>query len=110
MSYGNTRLEWQKSLKRNIGLDVEILQRRFTLRVDYYNDKTNGLLLPVSVTPSLGFTSYTENFGEQTNKGYEFDMNAVVIRKKNFDFAINFSGTHNENRITKNQFCFTGFE
>ncbi len=101
MSYGNTRLEWQKSLKRNIGLDVEILQRRFTLRVDYYNDKTNGLLLPVSVTPSLGFTSYTENFGEQTNKGYEFDMNAVVIRKKNFDFAINFSGTHNENRITK---------
>jgi len=101
MSYGNTRLEWQKSLKRNVGLDLEILQRRFTLRVDYYNDKTNGLLLPVSVTPSLGFTSYTENFGEQTNKGYEFDMNAVVIRKKNFDLAINFSGTHNENRITK---------
>lgn len=43
MSYGNTRLEWQKSLKRNIGLDVEILQRRFTLRVDYYNDKTNRI-------------------------------------------------------------------
>jgi len=101
VSYGNTRLEWQKSLKRNIGLDLEILERRFSLRADYYNDKTNGLLLPVSVTPSLGFTSYTENFGEQTNKGYEFDLNAVVIRKKNFDFAINFSGTHNENRITK---------
>lgn len=28
-------------------------------------------------------------------------MNAVLIRGKNFDFAINFSGTHNENRITK---------
>lgn len=101
MSYGNTRLEWQKSLKRNIGLDLEVLQRRFTLRFDYYNDRTNGLLLPVSVTPSLGFTNYTENFGEQQNKGYEFDMNAVIIRHKSFDFALNFSGTHNENRINK---------
>ena len=101
MSYGNSRLEWQKSLKRNVGLDLEVLQRRFTMRFDYYNDRTNGLLLPVSVTPSLGFTSYTENFGEQTNEGYEFDMNAVIIRNKNFDLALNFSGTHNENRITK---------
>lgn len=101
MSYGNTRLEWQKSLKRNIGLDLEILQRRLTVRFDYYNDRTDGLLLPVSVTPSLGFTSYTENFGEQTNDGYEFDVNAVVLRHKDFDLALNFSGTHNQNRITK---------
>ncbi len=101
MSYGNTRLEWQKSLKRNIGLDLEILERRLTVRFDYYNDRTDGLLLPVSVTPSLGFTSYTENFGEQTNEGYEFDVNAVVFRHKEFDLAINFSGTHNQNRITK---------
>ena len=101
MSYGNTRLEWQKSLKRNVGLDVEILQRRLTVRFDYYNDRTDGLLLPVSVTPSLGFTSYTENFGEQTNEGYEFDVNAVILRHKDFDLAVNFSGTHNQNRITK---------
>lgn len=101
MSFGNPRLEWQKSLKRNIGLDLEVLQRRLTVRFDYYNDRTDGLLLPVSVTPSMGFTSYTENFGEQTNKGYEFDMNAVIIRKQNFDLAINFSGTHNENKISK---------
>lgn len=101
MAFGNNRLEWQTSLKRNIGLDLEVMQRRLSLRFDYYSDRTNGLLLPVSVTPSLGFTSYTENFGEQRNKGYEFDLNAVLIRHDQFDFAVNFSGTHNENRITK---------
>ena len=53
------------------------------------------------MTPSLGCTSYTENFGEQTNDGYEFDVNAVVLRHKDFDLALNFSGTHNQNRITK---------
>ena len=101
MAFGNKDLEWQRSKKRNIGLDLEILQRRLTLRFDYYDDRTSGLLLPVSVTPSLGFASYTENMGEQSNKGYEFDLNAVVIRNENFDWAVNFSGTHNKNRIEK---------
>ena len=101
ITYGNTKLEWQKSLKKNVGLDFEVLQRRLTARFEYYHDKTNGLLLPVSVTPSLGFTSYTENFGEQTNTGYEFDINAVVVRNEDWDVALNFSGTHNENKITK---------
>ena len=73
-------------------MDLEILQRRLTLRFDYYDDRTSGLLLTVSVTPSLGFASYTENMGEQSNKGYEFDLNAVVIRNKHFDWAVNFSG------------------
>ena len=101
ITYGNEKLEWQRSQKRNIGLDLEVMQRRLTIRFDYYNDLTSGLLLPVSVAPSLGFSSYTENFGEQRNKGYEFDLNAVVIRKKNFDWAVNISGTHNENSIEK---------
>ena len=101
MEYGNNNLEWQTSLKRNVGLDLEVLERRLTLRFDYYNDKTNGLLLPVSVTPSLGFSSYTENFGEQTNNGYEFDLNAVIVRNDNWDVGLNFSGTHNKNKITK---------
>lgn len=86
ITYGNDKLEWQRSQKRNIGLDLEVMQRRLTVRFDYYNDLTSGLLLPVSVAPSLGFSSYTENFGEQRNKGYEFDLNAVIIRKKNFDW------------------------
>ena len=101
ITYGNDKLEWQRSQKRNIGLDLEVMQRRLTVRFDYYNDLTSGLLLPVSVAPSLGFSSYTENFGEQHNKGYEFDLNAVIIRKKNFDWAVNVSGTHNENSIEK---------
>lgn len=101
IGYGNTGLKWQKSHKRNIGIDLEVLNRRLTARFDYYNDKTDGLLLPVTVAPSVGFISYTENLGEQSNKGYEFDLNAVIIRNKTIDWAVNVSGTHNKNRIEK---------
>ncbi len=101
IGYGNTNLEWQQSLKRNAGLDIELLNRRLTARFDYYNERTEGLLLPVTVAPSLGFPSYIENYGEQSNKGYEFDINVVLIRNRGFDWAVNVSGTHNENRIEK---------
>jgi TonB-linked SusC/RagA family outer membrane protein len=99
--YGNKQLEWQQSTKRNAGIDVELLGRRLSLRLDYYNDRTDGLLIPVSVPPSLGFTSYTENYGEQSNKGFEFDLNAVIIRRPALDWAINLSGTRNRNRVEK---------
>ena len=101
MGYGNELLEWQQSTKRNVGLDVEAFKRRLTFRFDYYNDRTDGLLLPVSVPPSLGFVTYTENFGEQSNRGFEFDVNAVIIRQPSLDWAVNVSGTRNRNRVEK---------
>ncbi|MDO5663872.1 MAG: SusC/RagA family TonB-linked outer membrane protein [Bacteroidia bacterium] len=99
--FGNENLKWQKSLKRNIGLDFSLLKRRLSFRFDYYNDKTLGLLLPVTVAPSLGFSSYTENYGEQLNQGYEFNISGVVVRNKDFDLALYASGTHNKNKILR---------
>ncbi len=101
IQFGNKDLKWQKSLKKNIGLDLTVLDRRVSLSLNYYDELTKGLLLPVTVAPSLGFSSYTENYGEQSNRGYEFDFSAILIRNKNFDWAVSFSGTHNRNRIEK---------
>lgn len=99
--YGNKKLKWQKGFKRNIGLDFKLLERRLSLSFDYYSNKTQGLLLPVTVAPSLGFSSYTENYGEQQNKGYEFNISGVVLRNEDFDLAFYASGAHNKNKIVK---------
>ncbi len=100
-AYGNTALEWQTTLKKNAGIDLEVLDRRLAARFDYYDNQTKSLLIPMSTAPSAGFSQYTENMGEQTNHGYEFDITAVIVRRPNFDWAVNFSGTHNVTRITK---------
>lgn len=99
--YGNRNLKWQKGFKRNIGLDFKLLDRRLSLSFDYYSNKTQGLLLPVTVAPSLGFSSYTENYGEQQNYGYEFNVSGVVLRNADFDWALYLSGSHNKNKIVK---------
>ncbi len=101
IAYGNTALEWQNTIKQNVGIDLMVLQRRITARFDVYYNKTSALLLPVSTPTSMGFASYTENLGKQINRGYEFDVTGVVIRRPNFDWALNFSGTRNSNEIAR---------
>lgn len=100
-SFGNDKLEWQRTFKRNIGLNLDFIQRRLVFSFDYYSDITEGLLLPVTVSPSHGFSSYTENYGEQSNKGYEFSISGVIIRNKEFDWSMYINGVHNINRIEK---------
>lgn len=101
IQYGNRNLTWQQNHQMNLGLDFGLAKRRLNLTFDYYINNTDGLLLPVTVAPSLGFSSYTENFGEIENRGWNFNVNAVVIRKKDFDWALSFSAAHNSNKIKK---------
>ncbi len=60
-------------------------------------------MTPVSLPPSAGFSSYTENLGETKNKGVEYKLNYRVIRdaEKALYFSVFTSGMHNKNRITK---------
>ena len=70
---------------------------------DYYVKNTENLLTPVSLPPSAGFSSYTENLGETKNKGVEFKVNYRVLKNndKAMYLSVFASGMHNKNRITK---------
>lgn len=101
IQYGNTNLSWQKNKQVNIGLDFGIINRRLNFTFNYYVSNTDGLLLPVTTPLSMGFAQYTENFGEIENTGIDASLNAVIIRKKDFDWGINFNIGHNGNKIKK---------
>ena len=52
----------------NLGVDVT-LKRFLTLRADYYIQRTDDLLSNISLPPSTGFLTYTENLGKTENRG-----------------------------------------
>ena len=101
ISYGNPTLQWQKSLQKNLGMDLNLIQRRLALNLDYYIKDTKGLLLDVTVAPSLGFDSYYENFGEIRNTGFEFNLSGVVLRNKDFDWALSIKAARNSSEIRR---------
>ena len=102
MGLANPDLQWQKTQDNNIGVDITLMD---ALDVTFacYITKTQNLFPPVSLPPSAGFRSYTENLGETKNKGVEFKVNYRIVRDAERDlyFSVFTSGMHNKNRITK---------
>ncbi|HEY1202157.1 MAG TPA: SusC/RagA family TonB-linked outer membrane protein, partial [Niastella sp.] len=71
-SFGNNNLQWQSTLKRNLGIDVGLFKNHVYLNFDVFRENTDQLILDITSPPSIGVTSYKENVGGLQNRGYEF--------------------------------------
>ena len=61
--------------QNDIGLDLSILQNRFSFSADYFQKTTSDLLLPLSLPDVVGNVQPTiVNAGEVSNKGFEFSV------------------------------------
>jgi len=103
MGIGNDRLSWQRTLKRNLGIDFGLINNRLSGNVNYYNDLSKDLLVSVTLPPSLGFGQYSENLGEVQNTGYELNLQYRVIKNQEAKLYLDiFVGAmHNENKLMK---------
>src|SRR5688572_1591155 len=97
-SLGNQDLEWEKTNQFNIGVDLGLLKNKITLTAEYYQRKTDNLILDVPLPPSMGFinTTVKQNVASMENSGFElqlgyndregdFKWNAIA----NFSFVTN---------------------
>ena len=96
---GNKDLTWQSTKTHNIGLNADFLDNRFSLTFDYYIKTTDDLLIDQTIPPSIGETTVKSNLGKQRNKGYEFDISAVLVQNKDWRFSLKVNGSHNKNKI-----------
>lgn len=80
--YGNQDLQWQQTNKKNLGIDIGILKSRITATFDLYHENTTNLILDITTPPSVGYSSYKQNVGELENKGFDFRVNAFIIRNE----------------------------
>ena len=73
---GNKDLEWETTKQTNIGLDLGLLHNAFTLSAEYYQRKTDNLILAVPLAPSLGYltTTVNQNVGSMSNNGFEVQL------------------------------------
>jgi len=95
----NNNLVWEKSTMMDIGLDMGILKNRITLVFDYFDRRNKDLLQSLQLPGYLGFGSLTTNLGELQNKGFEFGVNATILKLKNgltWDFSGNISYVKNK--------------
>jgi TonB-linked SusC/RagA family outer membrane protein len=96
---GNPNLSWQQVLKANIGFDATFFQNRLTFVVDVYKHNTQNALTTVSLAPSTGFTSYSENLGKLKNTGLNFDIGYRILNDpaKGLRWNLSVNGATNKN-------------
>ena len=102
-SYANPDLKWQQTIKNNFGLTAGLFNGRLNIALDYFQETTDNLILPLDVAPSTGFSSYQNNLGATKNTGYELSISAPIIRNrdKNIFWSLSFNVGHYENIVTK---------
>ena len=100
-SLPNPELGWEYSKTWNFGLDFSLFNGRLSGSFEYYIQKTNDILLDVSLPSTSGVSSYTGNIGKTENKGWEFTLNGIIIDNKNgwnWEAGINLYA--NRNKLT----------
>lgn len=105
---GNKNIEWETTKQLNFGVDLGLFNNAFTLTAEYFQRKTDNLILAVPVTPSLGYpplngapTSVVpSNVAAMTNNGFEL---LLGYNKRHGEFKWNVSGniTFITNNVTR---------
>lgn len=98
---GNSKLTWETTNSFDIGAEITLFNNLLYVKGSYYNKRTVDLINDVTVPTSTGFTSYRDNIGEVSNKGYEFDVRVSAFQSKDLSVIFNANLAHNKNRIEK---------
>ncbi len=88
--YDNPDLKWETSTTINAGIDFALLENRLTGVIEYFSKKTVDLLFNAEAAmpgPS-GARRWTNLDADVTNKGVEFGLNAVIVKKSDLTFTL----------------------
>src|SRR5678809_891514 len=81
------------------GVNLQFFKNRVALDVTYYSEDSKSQIINVAVPHSTGFSTFTTNIGELTNKGLEITASATVIRSKIFSWDLNANFTRQRNLV-----------
>lgn len=96
----NPLIKWEKQKTLDIGLDIRFLDNKFDITTDYFNRKTEDLLVSPNVSGLLGTgASPVVNAGVVENKGFEFAIGYTDNVSDNFKYSIRYNVTAIKNEV-----------
>ncbi len=95
---GDATLKPERTSTVEAGIELKLFNR---IGVDFswYKLNSRDQIIPVSLSPTTGFTSYIINAGEIENKGIEVVLNGTALKTKNFNWDVTLNFTRNRNKV-----------
>jgi TonB-linked SusC/RagA family outer membrane protein len=97
---GNPNLKPERKTELEAGLDLRLLQDRVQFSGTYYVNKTQDVILQVPLPASSGFRRTFDNAASVENRGWEFQLDANLIKTSRFAWTLSPNWSKNTNKVT----------
>lgn len=102
----NPTIKWENQFTFDVGFDAKFFDNKLDLTVDYFNKRTEDLLLQPQVSGILGgaapgSSSPVVNAGTIVNKGLEFSLGYRNTVSENFKYNLSVNTTLLDNEVTE---------
>jgi TonB-linked SusC/RagA family outer membrane protein len=97
----NRDAHWDKSYKTNVGLDLQVLNRRLAINIDYYKERNREMLMNLAqnIPSTVGTQSASTNLGEMNSWGWEFGITWRDKIGKDFKYKIGLNTGYHDNEV-----------
>lgn len=92
-------LGFQTSNSVEVGANLGFFNDRINLDFTYYNINSTNQILSADIAPSSGANVVTFNSGELRNRGFEFIVNASIVKNNDFSWNVTLNGAKNDNTV-----------
>lgn len=103
LQFGANNLMWEKALKANLGVETNLLDDRFTLVVDFFNDKRENIFQRRETIPGyVGLVHSARpygNVGSMRSYGTDGNISYTHIFNKEWNFTVRGNYTYSANEI-----------
>ncbi len=100
----NPEIQWEKQKTLDVGVDIKLFDNAIDITADYFEKRTEDLLVVPQVSGLLGVSSPgsgapTINAGIVENKGFEFAIGFSKQLSDNFKFGLRYNVTTIDNEV-----------
>src|SRR5690554_4398172 len=97
----NDNLRWEVGRTLNAGLDYSLFNRRIFGSLNLYRKETRELISNTIIDPFTNFGNrIAANIGDMENKGVEWMINVVPVRKSDLEWEIDFNVAFYDNTVS----------
>lgn len=97
---GDAQLRPERKTEYEVGADLRFFNNKLRTGITYYSNTVEDLLIPVSLAPSVGYSSTYTNAASLQNKGWEVDFGTTLVSKGDLRWEITANFNRNRNTVS----------
>lgn len=96
---GDQNLVPETKTSYELGADLGFFHDRLHLEYTYYKNNSKNQILPVTVAPTSGISTYWVNAGEMSNTGHEILLRGDIVKSRDFSWKSTISWSANKGKV-----------